>query len=72
MNQPAPSINDFRRRILAGEDIPAEELAAAVALFRSGRTATVVAKAEAKAKANEPLDLAALFSAHAANAKKES
>lgn len=56
-----PTINDYRRRILAGEDISRDELAKAVELFRSGRASAVVEKAEAKAKKNEPLDIAALF-----------
>ena len=60
-----PTINDYRRRILAGEEIPFDELARAVEMFRSGRNSTVVEKAEAKAKKNEPLDIAALFAPRA-------
>ncbi len=55
------TINDYRRRILAGEDISAEELAAAVRSIISDRGTRTVAKAEAKAKKNEPIDIAALF-----------
>ena len=36
-----PTINDYRRRILAGEEIPFDELARAVEMFRSGRNSAV-------------------------------
>ena len=55
------TINDYRRRILAGEEISEAELALAVRSMISARTTTVVEKAEAKAKKNEPIDLASLF-----------
>ena len=58
-NEPQ-TINDYRRRILAGEDISPEELNRAVSMFRSSRNTAVVAKAEARA-AKAPLDIAALF-----------
>lgn len=65
--QTAPqTISDYRRRILSGEDISEEELAAAVRALISSRTTTVVDKAEAKAKKNEPLDLSSLFAPKAA------
>lgn len=55
------SINDYRRRILAGEEISEEELSLAVRSVISSRTTSVIEKIEAKAKKNEPLDLASLF-----------
>lgn len=65
------SINDYRRRILAGEEISEEELALAVRSVISSRTTAVVEKAEAKAKKNEQLDLASLFSSLPAKPKEE-
>jgi hypothetical protein len=57
---PPQTINDYRRRILAGEDISPEELNRAVSMFRSNRNTAVVAKAEARAS-KAPLDIASLF-----------
>ena len=63
----ADQLNDYRKRILAGEDIPVAEYEEIIRTYRASRGASVEAaapkvkaKAEAKAKAT-PMDLATLM-----------
>ena len=63
----ADQLNDYRKRILAGEDIPVAEYEEIIRTYRLSRGSAVEAaapkvkaKAEAKAKA-APMDLATLM-----------
>lgn len=55
------TINDLRRRILAGEDIPPAELAEAILALRTARTGATIARAERAAAKASPIDLSSLF-----------
>lgn len=54
------NLNDLRARVLAGETIPPEELAAAIKALRANRvTASVTSTTSRKAKTQTPEDSAA-------------
>lgn len=70
MNEILVNINTLRQRILRGEEVPPEELAAAFAQLRAARIDTTTKKEESKAIARNrkgekvtkaPLDLMSLF-----------
>ena len=63
----AEELNDLRKRVLAGEDFPAEEYRKIIAAYRANRLGAVaaaapkaVARATSKAKA-APVDLSTLL-----------
>ena len=63
----AEELNDLRKRVLAGEDFPAEEYRKIIAAYRANRLGAVTAaapKAKAKAAASAkaaPVDLNSLL-----------
>lgn len=66
MCTPEEKIKDLRTRVLAGEDVPQEDLKEALQLYREQREGAVKAKVEkadkkAKAAASLPGDLGDLF-----------
>ncbi|HYE38175.1 hypothetical protein [Methylocaldum sp.] len=48
-------LNDLRRRVLAGEQVSTEELAAGIKAIRQGRASAMAAKAKAPAKRKKKL-----------------
>ena len=73
----AEQLNDYRKRILAGEDIPTEEYVQIIRAYRNSRGAAVEAAApKIKAKAATaakaaPMDLSTLMAGIGLQMKKE-
>ena len=61
---PLDQINEMQKRILAGEDIPSEDMHSVINQLRSERAVvseTATEKKVKKAKQSAPVDIAALF-----------